>query len=135
MSPHAAIRNTERKKATGMRLTSWSGPWARLRCNQPVTSVHGRGDDDAHANGHGSQQDGQRQVLVFDDLLPQVVRRYFVEDHESRDKDENAHCGIDHRVHNVHGMKVVHVTFLLYSEGKSRNGNGKRPGCRAPFWV
>src|SRR5436305_5210089 len=99
MSPHAAMRKTEMKKTADTRL------------------MHRRGDDDAHADGHGPEQHREREVFVLDDLLPQVVRRYLVENGEGRDKNENPHRGIQHRVQDIDGVKVVHITFLRYSEG------------------
>src|SRR5260370_37480852 len=42
--------------------------------------MHGRRDDQAHADRHRPQQNGQRDVLLLHDLRPQMVRRQFVDD-------------------------------------------------------
>src|SRR5207342_1680983 len=64
--------------------------------------MHRGGDDDADPDRHGADEHGEREVLVLDDLLPQVIRRHLVDDDERRDEDHDA----DDREHQG-GLDVV----------------------------
>src|SRR5712675_1448224 len=48
------------------------------------------GDDDAHSDGHRTDEHGEREVLLLDDLLPQVVGRQLVDDDKRTDEDDDA---------------------------------------------
>ena len=72
MSPQAAISSTEMKSQDAHRL------------------VNRGGNDDANADGHGADQNRQRHVVLLHDLLPEMVRRELVHDHERNDENEHA---------------------------------------------
>src|SRR3954466_545758 len=72
MSPHAATSRIERNSAIDTGL------------------VHRGGDDDADADRHRADEHGEREVLLFDNLLPQIVRRQLVDEDERTDEDDDA---------------------------------------------
>ena len=54
-------------------------------------SMDGGGDDDADADGHGADQDGQGHVVFLHDFFPQVIGRGFVDDYERQDENKDAY--------------------------------------------
>ena len=52
--------------------------------------VDGGGYDYAHADGHGAYQDRQRDIFVFYNLLPEMVRRQLVDSDEGSRENQNA---------------------------------------------
>src|SRR5437773_2561157 len=89
MSPQAAIRKTEMKRTTD-------------------NLVHSRRDDDADSDGHGSDHDGERGILLLDDFLPEVIGREFIDQSEGTDKDEDAENRVQDSVGKVAGVELTH---------------------------
>ena len=63
--------------------------------------VNRRGDDDADADGHGTQQDGEGGVVFLHDFFPEMVGRDFIDDKEGDDEDSDPDCGVENRVDDV----------------------------------
>src|SRR6185369_11994793 len=84
MSPQAATSRIERKSAIDTGLMDRGG------------------DDDADPDGHRTDEHGKREVLLHDDLFPQIVRRDLVDDDKGADEDDDA----DEREHQ-RGLDVV----------------------------
>src|SRR5262245_34768326 len=83
MSPHAATSRIERNSAIDTGLMDRGG------------------DDDADPEGHRTDEHGEREVLLLDDLLPQIVRRHLVDDHERADEDDEPDGREDERCPDV----------------------------------
>src|SRR5580700_5161090 len=83
MSPQAAINNTV------------------MKSSMPKSLVDSGCDDDANADGHCSDQDGERGVVLLNNFLPQVVGSYLVDDEKCCGKDNNAERRVNNCVHHV----------------------------------
>src|SRR4051812_39732359 len=65
-------------------------------------SMDGGADDHGDADDDGAEEDGQRNVLVAAELVPDVdLRREQVEQDEADDEDGQADAGEDHGVEDV----------------------------------
>src|SRR5258708_15143745 len=93
MSPHAATSRMDRNSAIDTGLVD--------RC----------GDDDADPDGHRADEHSEGEVLLLDDLLPQVIRRHLVDDDERRDEhrdaDDREHQGCLDVVNDIHHFPPV----------------------------
>ncbi len=68
--------------------------------------VHRGCYDDAHADRERADENRERDIFVFNDLFPQMVRRHLVDDHEGSDEDQDA----EHRVKEcISKSAEVHV--------------------------
>jgi hypothetical protein len=68
--------------------------------------VHRGGDDDAHTDGQGANQNRQCDVLVVDDFLPEVIRSQLVDQHERNSKDYDSERRINYRVQESMSVQV-----------------------------
>src|SRR5580700_7496919 len=75
---------------------------------KPAPLVDRGRDDDAHTDGHGPYQDGQSDILVVDNFLPEMIRRHFVDQHEGQAEDQDAEAGIDDGIQQIAGVEFVH---------------------------
>src|SRR4029079_17928107 len=72
-------------------------------------SVGGGRDDYGDPERERADQDGERRVLVLDDLLPQLVGRQRVDDHEGDDEHHDAEEGEDRRAEDVGEERLTHL--------------------------
>ena len=75
-------------------------------------SMNRRGDDDAGAECGAADDDGERDIFLLDELLPQVVGRDLVHDDEAEDEDADAQQGVDDGVEEDGGVQVVCVGLM-----------------------
>src|SRR5437016_1817558 len=126
MSPQAAMRKTERKSAMDI---EWFLPSTTY--HPPPFSVHCRRDNDTHPNRHRAHQYSQRDVLVFDDLFPQMIGRHLVDDGERYHENENAQHGVQDRIQQIAGMEISHVLLSSDISGIAAIGRSIRAGVIA----
>src|SRR6185295_4628278 len=72
MSPHAATSRIERNSAIDTAL------------------VNSGSDDDADPDRHRTDEHGEGEVFLLDDLFPQIVRRQFVDEDKGPDEHDDA---------------------------------------------
>src|SRR3954466_12536222 len=82
-SPQAATTNTEASSATS------SGRGAAAFALSMYCCRH----DHRHADRHRPHGDRQREVLLLDDLFPQLVRRELVDEDEASPEHDDADQG------------------------------------------
>lgn len=88
------------------------------------SAVEARGDDEGDAQAGESRDNGERQILLLDQFLPQVVRREFIDEDEAEAEDGDACDGKnDGREEAVEKGLGVHGSLVLRAE---EGGSGAR---------
>src|SRR5271154_1660285 len=108
MSPQAAISRTERNSTTG---TSGAATVRERFDTHAHLLVHRRRDNNAHPQRNRPNQDRQRDILILDNLPPQMIRRHLVDEHKRKREDHDAQKRIDQRVQQHPRVEVSHVLF------------------------
>src|SRR5712664_3577447 len=69
-------------------------------------------NDDADAERHGADEDGERHIVLLHDFLPKMVRREFVHHHERDDEDKNSDKREDQCSDDVAERNQIHLICL-----------------------
>src|SRR6267143_2057582 len=77
-------------------------------------------NDDADAQRHGADKNGERHVVLLHDLLPKMIRRELIHHHERDDEDEDSDKREDQCSDDIAEGNEVHLICLL------RNGDSRR---------
>src|SRR6476619_2847580 len=98
--PQAATTNTDASSATsigrGAPLLAITGVVMRIRRPAAAArSMNRRGHDDADAPRHRRDHQPERHVVLFHQLVPEVVRRELVEHQEAQPEDHHADQRVD----------------------------------------
>ena len=81
--------------------------------------MNGRGDDDADAERAEADDDAERDIFVFDQFLPEVVRREFVHDEKCEAEHDDADEGVEDGGCDgldVHGLFVAETGAVAAAE-------------------
>src|SRR5450432_1880587 len=83
-----------------------------MKIRIPIELMNGRGDNDANADGHGTDQYRQSHIVLLNYFLPQVIWGQLVHDQESDHEYHYADKCKDQRAHYVGKGKYTHLIYL-----------------------
>src|SRR5262245_56886103 len=95
------------------------------------SAVNGRRDDDANSQRHCSDDDCQGGVVLLDDFLPELIRRYEVDDDKRDSENDHAEKCVYKRVQHIanvnHGLSAP--LNALSCEALLNKRSDRRRGC------
>ena len=103
-----------------------------------TSAVHRRRDDQPDRDAHRADDDRERDVLLLDQLGPQVVRRDPVDDDEAQPEDQHAHQRLmrvltQHRGHDL-AARAEEAKIAVSETGEAVIDLGfVEPGLQIPF--
>src|SRR5438270_7244535 len=105
-----------------------------MKRRMPTTLVNRRGDDDADADGHAANQNGERSVVLLHDFFPEMIRRKFVH-HQKRhgEDDDPKKCKHD-GIHDTVYQRGAHFICLPCNGDRSCRRIDTNRDCRARTW-
>src|SRR5690348_4988778 len=97
-------------------------------------SVNGGGNDDADPDGHGSDEDRQRHVVLLHDFLPQMVWGELVHHQKRDDEDQHAEKGKCQCSDDIAERNKVHLICLRCSDDRNRKRNDRSLDYHERTW-